>query len=235
MQMSPYAPKNLKKQHDAQDAHHGALAMIEPGGDSAPARLQIFEEVRREITEAKTTDQVKRILALATGLAAAARKATDREMEAEAAALKFEAERRLGQLMEAQKEAVGLNRGGRPKTGFSENPVSDQPGTLPEAGIDKNTAQRGRRAAAMSEAEFKAAAEAKREAVRSRSKKPKRSVASQDTALKSFTARVLELRRITNKRDPERFAATTVGADDLATLGKFLTDLARLKQRDAAG
>jgi hypothetical protein len=235
--MSPYAPKNLKKQQnaqDAQDAQDAARAMIAAGGDSAPAKLQIFEEARREIAEAQTTEQVKHILAMATGLAAAAHKATDREMEAEAAALQFEAERRLGQLIQAQKETVGLNRGGRPKTGFSENPVSDQPGTLAEAGIGKNLAHRARQAAAMPEAEFKAAAEAKREAVRKKPK-AKRSVASQDTALKSFTAHVLELLRIIKKRDTERFAKTTVTADDLATLGGFLTDLAGLKRREAAG
>ena len=75
--------------------------------------LRIFEDARREIADAESVDQVKRILALATGLAAAARKATDREMEAEAEVLKFEAERRLGQLMQAQRETVGLNVGTR--------------------------------------------------------------------------------------------------------------------------
>ena len=75
--------------------------------------LRIFEDARREIADAGSADQVKRILALATGLAAAARKATDREMEAEAEVLKFEAERRLGQLMQAQRETVGLNVGTR--------------------------------------------------------------------------------------------------------------------------
>jgi hypothetical protein len=37
--------------------------------------LVVFEEARREIADASTTNQVKRILAMATGLAAAARKA----------------------------------------------------------------------------------------------------------------------------------------------------------------
>jgi hypothetical protein len=63
--------------------------------------LKIFEHVRREISEAKTAEQVNRIVAFATGLAAAACKATDREMEAKAEVLKFEAERRFGQLMQA--------------------------------------------------------------------------------------------------------------------------------------
>lgn len=75
--------------------------------------LVIFEAARRQIVEAATVDQVNKVLALATGLAAAARKATDKELEAEAAVLKFEAERKLGRLMEQQKEVVGFNVGAR--------------------------------------------------------------------------------------------------------------------------
>jgi N6-adenosine-specific RNA methylase IME4 len=132
------------------------------GGDGVPARLWIFEEARREIANASTVDHVNRILALATGLAAAARKATDREVEAEAVVLKFEAERKLGQLMQAQKETIGFNKGGRPKTGIPETPVSDdpktgihgipvseKPATLAEAGIGKTLAKKARTAAAI--------------------------------------------------------------------------------------
>jgi hypothetical protein len=228
------AMTDLTKNPETQQS--GSLAMIEAIGDSAPAKLQIFEEARREIAEAKTVDQVKHILAMATGLAAAAHKATDTEMEAEAAALRFEAERRLGQLMQVQKEMIGLSRGGRPKTGFSKNPVSDQPGTLAEAGIDKNLAHRARKAADMSEAEAKEVAEALRAAAPPRRKKPKakRSAVSQDMGLKFFTEHVVALRRFTKKCAPERFTATAIAADDLDTLAKFLADLAGLKRREAA-
>jgi hypothetical protein len=81
--------------------------------DDAAHPLKVFDDARREIANANTVQQVNRILALATGLAAAARNATDREMEAEAQILKLEAERRLGQLMQAQKEEVGFNIGTR--------------------------------------------------------------------------------------------------------------------------
>jgi hypothetical protein len=40
------------------------------------------------------------------------------------------------------------------------------------------------------------------------------------------------LRRISNN-PPKRFAKTSVGADDLAKLGKFFADLAQLKPRAA--
>jgi hypothetical protein len=84
-----------------------------PTIQSSDAPLVIFEAARRQIAEAATVDQVNKVLALATGLAAAARKATDKELEAEAVVLKFEAERKLGQLMEQQKEVVGFNVGAR--------------------------------------------------------------------------------------------------------------------------
>jgi hypothetical protein len=145
--------------------------------------LRIFEAARQEIASAETVDQVKHVLTMATGLAAAARKATNKEVEAEAAVLKLEAERKLGQLMAAQKATVGVNKGGRPKTGLSDNPVSEaeadiaetKPATLAEAGIDKNLAHQARAAAAMSEPEFEVAKEAKREEVVAPVKRKRRS------------------------------------------------------------
>jgi hypothetical protein len=143
-----------------------------PAGDmttipvsATPCSLAVFEATRQQIAEACTVDQVKQILAYAVGLAAAARKATNQDLEAEAEILKLEAERKLGQLMAAQRETVGLHKGGRPKTGVSETPVSDQPIKLAEAGIDKNLAKRARFTARLSETEFEAAKEAARGAV----------------------------------------------------------------------
>jgi hypothetical protein len=63
--------------------------------------------------------------------------------------------------------------------------------------------------------------------------KPHRGVTSKDEALFDFTARVCDLIRRTGGQKPKRFAATAVKADDLARLGKFLTDLANLKKRCA--
>lgn len=66
-----------------------------------------------------------------------------------AAEIRIRAERRVGELMQAQKETVGLSQGGRPeKTGSNSNPVS-KPATLAEAGIDKNLADRARKLAAV--------------------------------------------------------------------------------------
>ena len=198
-------------------------------------RLKIFEDVRREITDANTAEQVNRILALATGLAAAARKASDREMEAEAEVLKFEAERRLGQLMQAQRETVGFNVGTRGSRTRGAR-VSEKP-TLAEAGIDKNTAHRARQAAAMPEPIFQEAAEAKREAVLTRSKRTrvKNGVPrAADIALNAFNERVLDLVQRISNHDPTRFVKTSVPLSGLAKVAKFLSDLASLKSKGAA-
>jgi hypothetical protein len=196
--------------------------------------LKIFEDARRDITRAKTVEQVNHIIALATGLAAAARKATDREMEAEAEVLKFEAERRLGLLMKAQRETVGFNVGTRGSR-IRGARVCEKP-TLAEAGIDKNTAPRARQAATMPEATFQQAAEAKREAVLTRSKRTRVKQASPtaDIALNAFNERVLDLTQRISNHDPTRFVKTSVPISGLAKVAKFLTDLASLKSGDAA-
>jgi hypothetical protein len=128
----------------------------------------IFENARREIAEAKTVDQVKHILSIATGIAAAARAATDHELEAEAGVLKLEAERKLGQLMKAQAETVGLATGGDATRVARGKQSPEQKPTLAQAGVDKNLAKKARAAASMSDAEFETAKESKRTAVLTR-------------------------------------------------------------------
>jgi hypothetical protein len=59
-------------------------------------------------------------------------------------------ERRLGEMMAEQPKATGGEHGGRAKVdGFRENPSNPTP-TLAQAGIDKNLANRARKAAALS-------------------------------------------------------------------------------------
>jgi hypothetical protein len=59
--------------------------------------------------------------------------------------------------------------------------------------------------------------------------KHRRTINAKDEALFDFSARVMELNRLTGKRKPYRFAKTSVPADILSRLGKFLTDLATIK------
>jgi hypothetical protein len=189
-------------------AHPDRRGSVVPFGSSGS--LVVFEDARRAIAAAETIEQVNKILAMAIGLAAAARKATDRELEAEATALKFEAERRLGQLMAAQKETVGFSKGGRPKTGIPENPVSGKPPTLAEAGIDKNLADKARKAAGMPETEFAAAKEAKREAVlaRTRLRTNTKSGGEDERRLRNAAARERRRQKQAPAKARNRFANT---------------------------
>jgi hypothetical protein len=203
------------------------LGPIQTVAHDVAHRLKIFEDVRREITDAKTVEQVNRIVALATGLAAAARKATDREMEAEAEVLKLEAERRLGQLMQAQRKTIGFNVGTRGNRTRGAR-VSEQP-TLAEAGIDKYLAHKARSAAAMTASEFEAAKETKRTSIiakpktQPRKRKTTAQVASSladrcvETVCKAIERTIGEMRRghAPRKKYELLFAALGDVIDDL--------------------
>jgi hypothetical protein len=136
-------------------------------GSPTNTSLLILDGASRELAAAKRIDEVISIRDKAIGLAAYARQASDRQLEVEAAAIRMVAERTLGQMMRELK-MIGLSKGGRPKTGVGETPVSDQPPTLSEFGIDKNLAKRARAAAAPSDEEFNAKLAAMIEAGRSR-------------------------------------------------------------------
>src|SRR5262249_29189623 len=115
--------------------------------------LALYESARAALAKAVKVDEVKEIRDKAMAIKAAAKIPKDREMEANAYELRARAERRLGEMMQAQKETVGLNTGAKgigkkPKVRDSEKP------TLSEAGIDKNLAYRCRSAAGMSEEDF---------------------------------------------------------------------------------
>lgn len=127
----------------------------------APA-LARYDAACRAVAEAKTVDDVREISAQAEAVRAYAKQAKNKQMELDAAEIRIRAERRLGEIMEAQRQTVGANVGGRPeKTGLGKNPVSgrttrveEKPASLAEAGIDKNLAHRARTYAAVPKEEF---------------------------------------------------------------------------------
>jgi hypothetical protein len=94
-------------------------------------------------------------------LRAYAKQAKNRQLEVDAAEIRIRAERRVGELIDAQKEsAVGLAKGnagkGRPKLGGAAlaPPKTAAPPTLADAGIDKHLAKRARKLAAVPEERF---------------------------------------------------------------------------------
>lgn len=138
--------------HRIQQGGIAERALAASGGSG----LARYEAACRAISEAAAVDEVKSIRDTAMAMSAAARIANNRDAEAEMMAIRFRAERRLGELMAAQRDTTGLSNGGRPPiTGFQHNPVSRSI-TLAEVGIDKNLADRARKYAAVPEQEFEA-------------------------------------------------------------------------------
>ncbi len=118
-----------------------------------------YEAARRALIEAKSVDEVKDIRDKAEAMRAYAHQAKNRQLEVDAAEIRMRAERRLGELIVAQKETVGLNTGtagkGRPSLGgANEEPPKDTRPTLAEAGIDKKLSSRAQKLAAVPKDEF---------------------------------------------------------------------------------
>jgi phage N-6-adenine-methyltransferase len=111
-----------------------------------------YEAACRAIAEAKAVDEAKDFRDRAEAMRAYAKQAKNKQLEIDAAEIRIRAERRIGELMAAQREA-GLMDVGRPKNGSQEDPFSKHP-TLAEAGIDKHLADRARKLAAIPETEF---------------------------------------------------------------------------------
>jgi N6-adenosine-specific RNA methylase IME4 len=101
-----------------------------------------YDAARRAIAEAKTVDEAKSFRNEFKARQAYARQAKDRQLEADCMKLRFRAARRLGQIMESQKESFGTAQGRRSDLGFSATQVPKP--TLDEAGIDKTLANEAR-------------------------------------------------------------------------------------------
>lgn len=133
----------------------GFLDRREQGGG-----LARYEAACRAIAEAKAVDEVKGIRDTAEALRAAARIAKNKQAEIDMAEVRFRAERRIGEMMKAQRESGlmadgGAHGGSRDDPGSHVDPGS-KPVTLSDAGIDKHLADRARKFAAIPEEEFEA-------------------------------------------------------------------------------
>ena len=111
-----------------------------------------YDAACKALAIAKTADEAKDIHDKADAMRIYARQAKNRGLEVDAAEIRIRAERRLGELIKLQKNTVGLNVGGRPKTGAAEVPVF-QP-TLADVGIDKKMSSRAQKLAAVPEQRF---------------------------------------------------------------------------------
>jgi hypothetical protein len=123
---------------------------------TADEALAKYERARMLLGEIATVDAFKDVSNLLEQAKLYARQAGDRELEIKAAQVRFRAERRLGEVLKAAKDAGQLAEG-RPKKTDKENGPSE--GTFPrvtlkEAGIEKNLSSWAQRLARMDEEQF---------------------------------------------------------------------------------
>jgi N6-adenosine-specific RNA methylase IME4 len=166
---------------------------------AAGTELVLYDAACRAVAEAKSVNEVLQIHDHHRALAACARVAKNRDMVADAVEIQMRAARRLGQLMQAQKDTVGLNQGaagGGKKDGprgLLINPRDLRP-TLASQGIDKNLAHQGRILGPLDDAAFK------------------RKVAeARDSASRVFRRAVREV-EITQEREDRRAQIATGGS-----------------------
>jgi hypothetical protein len=177
---------------DADGQISADLIRYEAGADRALIRAR----AERALEAAISVDQVKQIHDLAVGMAAYARTANNHDLEADAAEIRLRATRRLGQIMQQQKETIGLNRGAAVPTRVDEKP------TLASQGIDKNLAHNARTAAAMSEPEFESSVESVRQMSTKRSSPSRRSRRAESSPEKVFGHCVSVIRSALTELEP---------------------------------
>ena len=121
---------------------------------SSGHQLIRYDAACRALAAVRSVDEVKDIRDKAVAMAAYARQAKNRDLEADAVEIRMRATRRLDQLRQAQKETVGLATGGdaRKVARGKQNP--EQKPTLASQGIDKSLTKQARVLGAMDEAAF---------------------------------------------------------------------------------
>lgn len=118
-------------------------------------QLVKYDAACRALAKARSVDEAKKIRDVAIAMKVYARQANNKQLEVDAAEIRFKAERRVGELLQQQRETVGLATGreGKRKSLGVENTPSDRL-TLAEGGIDKNLAKRARKLAAVDDDTF---------------------------------------------------------------------------------
>jgi N6-adenosine-specific RNA methylase IME4 len=134
-----------------------------------------YEAARRALAEAVAVDEVKQIHDQAEALRYAARIAGDKQLEIQAAQIRFRAERRFGELMAAQRAAGKVARGGRPRSEKTPNELSGVSGeanplpeiTLRDIGVDYRFSSRAQKLAELPAEKFESLIDRHAEEMRS--------------------------------------------------------------------
>lgn len=117
-------------------------------------QLTRYETARSALAEARSIDEVKDIHDKSEAMRAYGRMAKDTQLEMDASELRLRAERRLGMMIDAEKQA-GRLKGGRPK----ENGTESEPFIrvkLDEIGVDKKLSARSQKVAGIGQQAFEA-------------------------------------------------------------------------------
>jgi N6-adenosine-specific RNA methylase IME4 len=123
------------------------------------APIGYYDQACRAVAKTLSVDELLKIRVESVAIGAAAKVAKNRNMEADAVAIRMRAVRRLHQLIEAQKTTVGLARGGehggrgKKIDGVRKSPSIVRP-TLAMQGIDKSLAKQARTLGVLSEGAF---------------------------------------------------------------------------------
>lgn len=123
--------------------------------------LAQYERARAALAEATRIDQVLPLLDEVEHVKLYAKQIDDRELLADASAFQMKAERRLGVVIAAAKDAGHFRQGPRPKS--TEENFS--PATLDEVGVSKKLSVRAQKAASISERAYEAMITARRERI----------------------------------------------------------------------
>jgi N6-adenosine-specific RNA methylase IME4 len=112
--------------------------------DTNSVSLYHYDAAKNALAEARSVDDVKNIRNQAIALETYARLAKDRTLINDATDIRLRAELRLGEMILAQKETIGLNHGlaGSRVSGTEREPLKDERPTLAENGIDKKLSAR---------------------------------------------------------------------------------------------
>lgn len=116
-----------------------------------------YDAACRALAEAKAVDEVKDLRDKADAMRIYAMQAKNKTLEVDAAEIRIRAERRLGEMIAAQKATEGLSKGAAEKkvnAVTSEDRVKKP--KLSDAGISKNLSSRAQKLAAVPQAEFEA-------------------------------------------------------------------------------